>query len=335
VGTLIQRLDLLGYPFYKLSQLLHEYFTSFPGLHSDLKIDCTRFISTLSSLDIETIEWEEHEGDADIGEFFQRRILPIPQFSPLKGLINHVKCYDYLILEQIDPLIILSSVANNPKNQDLYLEWRVDKEVLVEDELLLGGPDAFLIVTEGVSDTNILRKAIQLLKPDVYDFFQFVDMEKNYPFTGSGNLYNFIRGLIKIGVTRNMLFIFDNDTEGHNQMRKIAALKCPYNFTFLTLPDLEECNSFDTIGPEGRSMQNINGKAVAIEMFLDLGFKASAAPVVRWTNYQKEMDQYQGALENKSEYSELFLSLNEAHLHGYKLEKLGMLVNYIITSASK
>ena len=57
--------------------------------------------------------------------------------------------------------------------------------------------DRFLIVTEGSSDGKILFHAIRLLRPEIADFFYFVDMEKGYPFTGTGNLLNFCRGLFE------------------------------------------------------------------------------------------------------------------------------------------
>jgi hypothetical protein len=41
-----------------------------------------------------------------------------------------------------------------------------------------------LIVTEGSSDTNILKKGLDMLYPDIADFFCFVDMKENYPFAG-------------------------------------------------------------------------------------------------------------------------------------------------------
>ena len=38
-------------------------------------------------------------------------------------------------------------------------------------------------------------------QPDFDDFFTFVDMADNYPFTGAGSLVNFCAGLAKIGIS--------------------------------------------------------------------------------------------------------------------------------------
>ena len=61
----------------------------------------------------------------------------------------------------------------------------------------------------------------------------------------------------------------------------------------MLLPELAEFNEFPTVGPSGDGIENINGKAVAIECFLDL---SNLNPKVRWTNFKKEYGEYQGAI---------------------------------------
>ena len=43
------------------------------------------------------------------------------------------------------------------------------------------------------------------------DFFDFVDMTENYPFTGAGNLYRFCQGLARIRIQNRILVVLDND----------------------------------------------------------------------------------------------------------------------------
>ena len=42
--------------------------------------------------------------------------------------------------------------------------------------------EKILIVTEGSSDTDIIKKCINLLYSDIADFFNFIDMDQNYPY---------------------------------------------------------------------------------------------------------------------------------------------------------
>ena len=39
-------------------------------------------------------------------------------------------------------------------------------------------------------------------------------MEEGYPFSGAGNLCEFVQGLISITVQNNVIVVFDNDAEG-------------------------------------------------------------------------------------------------------------------------
>ena len=94
------------------------------------------------------------------------------------------------------------------------------------------------------------------------------------------------------------------------------------------LPDYKEFERFKTVGPFGNQINNINGKAVSIECFLDLS-SVDNEPIVRWKNYNERMKDYQGALENKDRYTLKFKSANL--LDGsYDYSKLKYLIDYII-----
>jgi hypothetical protein len=55
------------------------------------------------------------------------------------------------------------------------------------------------------------------------------------------------------------------------------------------------------MGPAGENVEDINGRASAIECFLD--FRGVAAePAVRWTTYMPKQSAYQGELVNKDAY---------------------------------
>ncbi|MFZ3005915.1 MAG: HEPN/Toprim-associated domain-containing protein [Phenylobacterium sp.] len=162
----------------------------------------------------------------------------------------------------------------------------------------------FLIVTEGSTDVQIIRHALALLTPDLADFFDFVDMRENYPFPGTGNLYNFVRGLISIRIQNNIVVIFDNDAEGVFNWERSTKLNRLENMRIVRLPDREEFRAFRTAGPTGEHLADINGKAAAIECYLDVG----PTPVVRWTSYDHRRDCYQGHIVAKEELTKAFLA---------------------------
>ena len=91
---------------------------------------------------------------------------------------------------------------------------------------------------------------------------------------------------------------------------------------------MDEFKYFLTVGPTGDSYQDINGKAVSIECFLDLDFNSSKAPKVRWTIYNEKSNKYQGALISKDEYTRTFKKhLEDEH---YRKDKLYFLINNLI-----
>ena len=158
-----------------------------------------------------------------------------------------------------------------------------------EHELYEGVPEQnrVLVVTEGSSDSAILREALFLVATDVTDFFEFVDMSENYPFTGTGNLFRFCQGLARIKIQNRILVILDNDTAGHNAYWRIKALDLPSRMRVSLLPDLEECRRVRTLGPSGTQYEDVNGTAVSVEWFLDTSIPDHPEPTVRWTFVQQ------------------------------------------------
>lgn len=96
-----------------------------------------------------------------------------------------------------------------------------------------------------------------------------------------------------------MLFVFDNDAEGVDAYRKLVTLNMPGNMRSMLLPDIDELQSFPALGPDGLSICDINGRAGAIECYLDLNLNGLAPARVIWSNYKKDVDAWHGALEHK------------------------------------
>ena len=135
-------------------------------------------------------------------------------------------------------------------------------------------------------------------------------MREGYPFTGTGNMYRFCQGLVKLGIENNIIFVYDNDTAGVSQYRKTCEISLPSNFGVMRLPDSPSLEAFDTLGPGGDTKVNINGRAASIECYLDLHWKQAERPVVRWVGYDKSARSYQGELVGKKRYTKAFLKLS-------------------------
>ncbi|WP_397299228.1 HEPN/Toprim-associated domain-containing protein [Nonlabens ulvanivorans] len=305
-----RRLELLGYSLSNLTHHFDEYNSEYPDYLDKPNISFSDLCKIFSSIDIKNYKNKKEDGDYDLGEYVIENIFENENFKEFR---KHIDIKDRDIasyFENFDSLFILRLLIENPKNSDMELEWRtqdlIDGGWTNDDEIYVGveEDDKFLIVTEGSSDTFIIKKTLRLLYPDILDFFTFVDMEENYPFTGTGNLYKFCQGLTSIRIQNKTLIIFDNDLEGIEKYEKTLELDIPKNMSVMKLPNLKKFNSFLSIGPSGEFNDNINGKAIAIECFLDLSSESS--PRIRWSNFNEKMKQYQGSLEKKDKYVRKF-----------------------------
>lgn len=289
--------------------------------------------TTLASVDVQALSPNYGEGGEDFGKFFRREILPRlnlkkggPDPMELGGVAEG--------MENLSAYTILQLLAANPTASGLHVQWAFN-------DIETGGwakrsdfvkpvdqAARFLVVTEGSSDAAIIGKAFRLLRPHIADFFDFVDMEEGYPFSGTGNVFRFIQGLISIRIMNNVLVVYDNDAEGVANLERTRRLSLPPNMTALKLPDLGDLERFATIGPNGRHEANINGRAAAIECYLDLPLDAC----VRWTSFSHKIEEYQGELINKEGYARAFLDQRRS-MGNYRYDNIAAVLDLIVGAA--
>jgi hypothetical protein len=197
----------------------------------------------------------------------------------------------------------------------------------------LDDSDRYLIVTEGSSDSSILKASLPLVAADVADFFSFIDMTDNYPFTGTGNLFRFCQGLATIRIQNKILVILDADTAGVETFERIRKIPLPASMHIACLPPLDEFRKFKTMGPSGQSEEDVNGKALAIECFLDLKRDPNPPAAIRWTSFNSAMGAYQGELIDKQKYTRAFFDAAGKDV-SYDLSKLAYLWEHILAECS-
>lgn len=275
---------------------------------------------------------EEYDYKYDLGEYVRKCV--ISEINKLSTFSEYEYYYIREFLQNLHPYITLRILSENKKNHNLDIIWEyadvVENGWILEEDIIpkLTTQEKILIVTEGSSDTDIIKKCIKLLYSDIADFFDFIDMEKNYPFTGTGNLKNFIKGLSKINILNNILVILDNDTAGKSVYNDIKGIDLPNNLKVITLPNYKLFDNFKCKGPQGDSIENINGKAVSIECFLDHS-SIDDEIYVRWTGFNDKLMQYQGNIEPKNL---LIKSFHQFYKKEYDFTKLKYLVDYILES---
>ncbi len=309
--SIVDRLDLLGYTLADCKGLYEE---SASAAHEDEApvVSFADFARVLSRVNVNKVRLPEHEYDYDLGEFAAKAILADPEFVKAHPALGKLSRDDGVFFENLDPYLVLRLLAENKNNLDLDVVWRFADVVAggwVESDEVRSGvseADTILVVTEGSTDGSVLKQSLPVVLPQVSDFFTFIDMTENYPFTGTGNVVRFCQGLARIMIQNRILVVLDNDSAGHDALARIKELALPRRMRATVLPDLEECRNVRTLGPTGDKDADINGKAVSIEWFLNTQLPGRGAPVVRWTGFNDARGTYQGELVDKQAYTRHF-----------------------------
>lgn len=330
LAKVLPRLELLGFTL-KTARVEFDSLVNAFG-RGDLAVSFDDLAQILAKMDVDAGARDYLE-DYDLGQFFGRELFDRTGLKEPSGDERGGRYELGGVMENLHPYVILRLLAENPVNLSRPVTWHYHDVVdngWVQPKTIsdsIGNVRRFLIVTEGSSDAHIIRKAFELLRPEIADFFAFVDMQEGYPFTGTGNLHKFSQGLIAIAIENRVIVMYDNDVEGSLRFRDTSDRKLPANMRVIQLPTLPQLARFRTVGPNGEAIADINGCAAAIECYLDLGYgggKNDREPTVRWTSYNEAAGAYQGALEFKEKYAKRFLNLRmrDANYDSTKLESV-------------
>jgi hypothetical protein len=351
LGATLPRLELLGHTMrsaeaeYEVSKAVClEERKAFREDGDDLPLDIMTFAEFrqfigsvgLADLDNAFVSGGDDEDRRVMGRFTDKALKArLPYYPNYDAQAWSERSYFGTLVGFLHPYTILRLLAENPSNLAERLEWQygplVENGWAGETEFVAAARrrQTYLIATEGSSDVHILKRAFQLLRPEIVDFFRFIDVSERHPFSGTGSLVKFAEGLAKIDVQNRTVFLLDNDAEGKSAFQKIQELTLPINMRTMMLPDLKEFEAFPATGPGGQALADINGCAASIECYLDLNACGMPAPLVRWTNYKEDVGAYQGALQAKDRYSKAFHD-NAGRGGAYDTSKLSSILDAIV-----
>lgn len=167
------------------------------------------------------------------------------------------------------------------------------------------------LLTEGITDSRILRASLNDFYPEARGLYSFVDFEGFKVEGGASPLARLLRGFAGAGLTDRFIAIFDNDAAGHEALASLkSSIALPSNIRAITLPDLEFARDYPTIGPTGKVNADINGAAVSIELFLgrDTLIGDGGLRPVRWSQWNNKAQRYQGEIEDKQKVITRYLA---------------------------
>lgn len=194
-----------------------------------------------------------------------------------------------------------------------------------------------IVLTEGSSDASVLEKALEIVRPDLVGFLNFMDYSHK-PDGGVGAVTNGLKAFSAAGVGNRIIGLYDNDTAGCQGLLSVQKSPLRSHMRATVLPEIEIARSYPTYGPDGLSCTDINGRAVSVELFLGrdvLTIDGELSPV-QWTQYVKPMNSYQGEISQKDLIQQRFYDKAKAFNAASRREKeddwqdLEFLINYIV-----
>lgn len=248
--------------------------------------------------------------------FFHKRLdsQPIKPVNILaEKLFANQTCWNFLLT--IDPLYELRIILECQKDDckveydctDVIEFWdsNVEEKLLREFDETLAYCET-VVLTEGPTDDEFLSSALELFEPDVAYLFQFFDYHDDYkPEQSAVALCKLGKALMAAKFRDRFILIFDNDTVGRMARNGLPENESmPGNMTAIVLPDTTLGKCYPTIGPDGKSESDVNGRACSIQFFLGrdalMDSENNLRPII-WNEYHA--GEYQGGFSKEDKYA--------------------------------
>jgi HEPN/Toprim N-terminal domain 1 len=239
------------------------------------------YISSNRSLKESEVRSLHDEGPLEILSSYDHRVL-------LRAILEHI---DENVVVKLDLTELVAGGWLDKQDFDSALRkgWKLD----------IGVP---IIITEGTYDAQVLKGAIEILKPHLVPYIRFLD----YDFRNEGGAsvaVSTLKSFAAAGINNRIVAIFDNDSAAREAVTALKGIKLPPQYKVIHYPDINLANEYPTLGPQGNVAMNVNGLAGSIELYLGADVlkddEGNLMPV-QWKGYMSKIKSYQGELLNKS-----------------------------------
>lgn len=168
--------------------------------------------------------------------------------------------------------------------------------------------EKIIILTEGKSDVEFISKSIEKLYPHLKDYYHFIDFDEYKVESSASALVKLITSFAAANVKHPIIALFDNDTAGLKEMKKLTSKTVPPNIRILKYPDITIAKKYPTVGPTGKKKMNINGLACSIEMYfgVDVLTRHNELIPIQWKGFEEKEKKYQGEISDKNYVQETF-----------------------------
>jgi 5S rRNA maturation endonuclease (ribonuclease M5) len=168
--------------------------------------------------------------------------------------------------------------------------------------------EKIIILTEGKSDVEFISKSIESLFPHLKDYYHFIDFDEYKVESSASALVKLITSFAAANVKHPIIALFDNDTAGLKEMKKLTSIIFSPKIKILKYPDIALAKKYPTVGPTGKKKMNVNGFACSIEMYfgVDVLTRDKELIPIQWKGFDDKEKKYQGEIADKKYVQEKF-----------------------------
>lgn len=165
-----------------------------------------------------------------------------------------------------------------------------------------------VVLTEGSTDVEFLRTAVELRRPHLAKFIRFFDFGNAAG--GAPAAVTTVKAFAAAGISNRVIVILDNDTAAREALRALRNIDLPSHYVVSHYPDIEIATEYPSTGPTGKHRSDVNGLAGSIEMYLGRDVLTDPATSdlrpVQWGAYNRTLQAYQGEVTGKEEIHDAF-----------------------------
>lgn len=193
--------------------------------------------------------------------------------------------------------------------------------------------EKIIILTEGKTDVEFISNSIDKLYPHLKDYYHFINFDEYKVESSASALVKLVTSFAAANVKHPIIALFDNDTAGLKEMKKLVSKAFTPNIKILRYPDITLAKKYPTVGPTGKKKMNVNGLACSIEMYfgVDVLTRNNELIPIQWKGFDDKEKKYQGEIADKNYVQDTFRNkLKKAEVT--EIKELTELLNVIFNA---
>lgn len=262
---LIERLNILGFSYDRAVEKINSYIDNCTKEGGDESVSVDEVGRWINAV----VEYLNQNDKTKVDKF---DIDSYQEFLNCLSSLFGLPCSD-------DREILLMILSRFPENTPAALDYSelYDRTIPPDDDVVslakvqaLNGSitrENIVIIAEGASDLVYLEKTLDILYPEMSNYFSFFDIKSPRVPGGVEEIVRLVKGIIGAKINSRFCVIFDNDYVGLSGLNRLKGIKIPKNITLMHYPDMLAFESYPVVIDRRLRNMNINRVGCSIELY--------------------------------------------------------------------